>query len=203
MSFWSWSSERAAKIPVSAEPGFVKRYSTPASFRVWMSSMPPVPVMVLRMSVPLSRISSAGSASRQLRARRLERLARDLVGRPRPRRRIRRLVAHEPVIALPVQEPEDFLEGYASAAGREPIERLAGLEPGARNVAVLDVRDLAERDVVDRGQGGAAPPEVVRVEQEPAARVRGPVHDPAHHVEVVELLGLRVELDRELHAVRG
>src|SRR5262245_39696679 len=36
-------------MPVSAEPGLVKRYSTPASFRVWISSMPPVPVMVLRM----------------------------------------------------------------------------------------------------------------------------------------------------------
>src|SRR5262245_8810664 len=49
MSFWSPSSASAAKIPVSAEPGFVKRYSTPASFSVWMSSMPPVPVIVLRM----------------------------------------------------------------------------------------------------------------------------------------------------------
>jgi hypothetical protein len=27
----------------------VKRYSTPASLSVWRSSMPPVPVMVLRM----------------------------------------------------------------------------------------------------------------------------------------------------------
>src|SRR5512132_3044648 len=36
-------------MPVSAEPGLVKRYSTPASFRVWRSSIPPVPVMVLRM----------------------------------------------------------------------------------------------------------------------------------------------------------
>ena len=51
ISFWSWSSDSAAKIPVSAEPGFEKRKSTPASFRVWMSSMPPVPVMVLRMMV--------------------------------------------------------------------------------------------------------------------------------------------------------
>src|SRR5215468_12465799 len=49
MSFWSPSSAMAAKIPVSAEPGFVKRYSTPASFKVWRSSMPPVPVIVFRM----------------------------------------------------------------------------------------------------------------------------------------------------------
>src|SRR5262245_58004062 len=58
MSFWSPSSARAAKIPVSAEPGFVKRYSTPASFSVWSSSIPPVPVMVLRMLRPLSQIGS-------------------------------------------------------------------------------------------------------------------------------------------------
>src|SRR2546427_3737193 len=49
MSFWSPSSASAAKIPVSAEPGFVKRYSTPASLRVWISNIPPVPVIVLRM----------------------------------------------------------------------------------------------------------------------------------------------------------
>src|SRR5260221_10047723 len=36
-------------MPVSAEPGFVNRYSTPASFSVWRSSIPPVPVIVLRM----------------------------------------------------------------------------------------------------------------------------------------------------------
>src|SRR5882762_2332164 len=41
-------------MPVSAEPGFVKRYSTPASFRVWSSSMPPVPVMVFRMAPSLA-----------------------------------------------------------------------------------------------------------------------------------------------------
>src|SRR5258705_13619739 len=113
-----------------------------------MSSMPPVPVMVLRMN-SLSLSLSLRSAGWQVRARRFERLARALVGRTRPRRRIWRLVAHEPAIALPAQEPEDFLEGNASAAGRQPIQRLAGLEPGARHVAVLDVRDLAERHVVD------------------------------------------------------
>src|SRR5213594_1695352 len=130
---------------------------------------------------------SVGSASGWwTRARRLERLACDLVGRTRPRRRVRRLIAHEPAIALPVQELEDFLEGYAAPAGRQPIERLAGLEPGARNVAVLHVRDLGERHVVDRRQGGATPPEVIRVEQKSTARVRGLGHD----VEVVELLGL-------------
>src|SRR5512145_464574 len=103
-----------------------------------MSSMPPVPVMVLRMVLPLPL--SLGSANGQVRARRLERLACDLVGRTRPRRRIRRLVAHEPAIALAVQEPEDFFERNASPAGRQPVERLAGLEPGPRNVAVLHVR---------------------------------------------------------------
>jgi hypothetical protein len=36
-------------MPVSADPGFEKRYSTPASFRVWSRSMPPVPVMVFRI----------------------------------------------------------------------------------------------------------------------------------------------------------
>src|SRR4030095_3714283 len=111
-----------------------------------MSSMPPVPVMVLRMSLPLSpRISAAGSASRQLRARGLERLTRDVFRRARPGRRIRRLVAHEPAIALAVQEREDLLEGHAAAPRRQPVERLAGLEPGARHVAVLDVRDLPRR----------------------------------------------------------
>src|SRR5262249_52776676 len=45
----SLSSASAAKMPVSADPGFVKRYSTPASLSVWRSSIPPVPVMVLRM----------------------------------------------------------------------------------------------------------------------------------------------------------
>src|SRR5438128_1835323 len=50
-SRWSPSSARAAKMPVSADPGFVKRYSTPASFRVWISNIPPVPVMVLRMAL--------------------------------------------------------------------------------------------------------------------------------------------------------
>src|SRR5712664_3538347 len=49
-------------MPVSAEPGLVKRYSTPASFRVWRSSIPPVPVMVLRMGSPsLSRVVIGGS----------------------------------------------------------------------------------------------------------------------------------------------
>src|SRR6266571_1569889 len=48
-SRWSPASASAAKIPVSAEPGFVNRYSTPASFRVWSSNMPPVPVMVFRI----------------------------------------------------------------------------------------------------------------------------------------------------------
>src|SRR6266481_7960874 len=43
------SSAMAAKMPVSAEPGLVNRYSTPASLRVWRSSIPPVPVMVFRM----------------------------------------------------------------------------------------------------------------------------------------------------------
>ena len=44
---------------------------------------------------------------------------------------------------------------------------------------------------------------MIGVEQEPAARVRGLGDDPAHDVEVVELLGLRVELDGELHAMTG
>src|SRR6267142_1416762 len=138
-----------------------------------------------------------------MRARRLERLARDFVGGPRPRRGIRRLVAHEPAISLPVEEREDLLERHAAAAGRQPVERLAGLEPGARHVAVLDERDLAERHVVDGGQRGAAPLQMVGVEQEPAARVRGLAHDTPHDLEVVELLGLRVELDGQLHVVRG
>ena len=48
-SRWAPSSASAAKMPVSAEPGLEKRYSTPASFRVWSRSIPPVPVMVFRM----------------------------------------------------------------------------------------------------------------------------------------------------------
>src|SRR6266446_546296 len=67
-SRWSPSSASAAKIPVSADPGFVKRYSTPASFRVWRSSIPPVPVMVLRMVSPcrtsLSRSTIPGASAR-------------------------------------------------------------------------------------------------------------------------------------------
>src|SRR5258706_291531 len=34
-------------MPVSADPGFVKRYSTPASLSVCSSNIPPVPGMVL------------------------------------------------------------------------------------------------------------------------------------------------------------
>src|SRR5262245_39900204 len=99
-----------------------------------MSSMPPVPVMVLRIVVflPLSRISAAGSASRQLRPRGLERLARDVFRRARPGRRIRRLVAHEPPIALAVQEREDLLEGHAAAARRpRPGGGRSGAWPGS------------------------------------------------------------------------
>src|SRR5437870_13063712 len=118
MSFWSWSSERAAKIPVSADPGFEKRYSTPASFRVWTSNMPPVPVMVLRMAS-----LSLTSTDWELPARRLARLARDLVAGPRPRRRVRRLIAHEPAIALPIEQPENLLEHYAAPNGRQPVDR--------------------------------------------------------------------------------
>src|SRR5438067_3303307 len=162
--------------------------------------MPPVPVIVLRMVV-LSLISTI-STRWQLRACRLERLACDLVGGPRPRRRVRRLVAHESAIALPVEQREDLLERHTAPSGRQAIERLAGLEPGAWHVAVLDVRDLAERDVVDRGQAGAAPLQVIGVEQEPAARMRGLRDDAAHDVEVVELLGLGVELDGQLHPMR-
>src|SRR5437899_6940785 len=44
---------------------------------------------------------------------------------------------------------------------------------------------------------------MVRVEEQTAARMRGLADDPAHHVEVVELLGLRVELDGQAHAVLG
>src|SRR5438552_13445699 len=49
-------------MPVSAEPGFVKRYSTPASFRVWISNMPPVPVMVFRMRASLAFHAARGQA---------------------------------------------------------------------------------------------------------------------------------------------
>src|SRR5215470_14400289 len=154
--------------------------------------MPPVPVMVLRIGVlSLSskysaRLDRRGPqprdgpqralprlALRQLGPRRLERLARDLVGGPGPGRRVRRLVAHEAAVALAVEQREDLLERHAAPPGRQAVERLARLEPGARHVAVLEIRDLAERDVVDRLQAGAAALQVIGVEQEPAARVRG------------------------------
>jgi hypothetical protein len=51
-------------MPVSAEPGFVKRYSTPASFRVWISNIPPVPVMVFRMVDLVVRVHFFAQRSR-------------------------------------------------------------------------------------------------------------------------------------------
>src|SRR5262249_33480692 len=87
-------------------------------------------------------------ALRQLGPRRLERLARDLVGGSGPGRRVRRLVAHEAAVALAVEQREDLLERHAALSGRQPVQRLARLEPGAGHVAVLEIRDLAERDVV-------------------------------------------------------
>src|SRR6267142_1619485 len=160
--------------------------------------MPPVPVMVLRMEF-LSPISTRW----QVRAGGLECVARDLVGGTAPGRRFPRLVAHESAIALAVEQREDLLERHAPPPGRQPVERLAGLEPGARHVAVLEVRDLAERHVFDCGQAGAAPLQVIRVEQESTARVRGLRDDAAHDLEVIQLLGLRVELDGELHPMRS
>src|SRR5262249_60506446 len=109
----------------------------------------------------------------------------------------------EPAIALAIEQREYLLERYAARCGRQPVQRLAGLESGARHVAVLEVRDLAECDIVDRLQAGAAALQMIGVEQEPAARMRGLGDDAAHDLEVVELLGLRVELDGKLDPVRG
>src|SRR5262245_3567281 len=53
-------------MPVSADPGLVKRYSTPASLSVWMRIMPPVPVIVLRMGLPRRRRFAPGALYRAL-----------------------------------------------------------------------------------------------------------------------------------------
>src|SRR5262249_2505670 len=120
--------------------------------------MPPVPVMVLRIGVlslsskysarlgrrgaqPRGGLQSALQRSarrRPLGQRRLERLARDLVGGSGPGRRVRRLVAHEAAVALAVEQREDLLEWHAAPSGRKPVQRLTRLEPGAGHVAVLE-----------------------------------------------------------------
>ena len=60
-----------------------------------------------------------------------------------------------PRVALCVDQLEELAERDDAPARREPVERLAGLEPGRRDVAELDVGDLA------RGRGprpGGGPP---------------------------------------------
>src|SRR5438046_1184791 len=137
--------------------------------------------------------------ARQAGARGVERFARDLLGGARPRRGVRRLVAQEAAVALEVEEREELAEGHDALARGQPIHELPGLEAAPRHVAELHVGDLAEADVLDVGEARAAPPEVVGVEQEPAARVGRLRHHLAHARHRVELLGLRVELDRQPH----
>src|SRR5438034_7442390 len=112
----------------------------------------------------------------------------------------RSLVAHEPAVALRIDEREELFERHHAAAGRKPIGDLPGLDARG-HVAERTVDELVAANVVDVTQRGAAPPEVVGVEQEPAARVPGRDHHLAHPCQRVELLGLRVELDREPHAM--
>src|SRR5438046_698745 len=135
----------------------------------------------------------------QAGGRGVERFARDLLGGARPRRGVRRLVAQEAAVALEVEEREELAEGHDALARGQPIHELPGLEAAPRHVAELHVGDLAEADVLDVAESRAAPPEVVGVEQEPAARVGRLRHHLAHARHRVELLGLRVELDRQPH----
>src|SRR5262249_12725360 len=98
---------------------------------------------------------------------------------------------------------EELFERDAAPAGRQAIERLAGLEAAARHVAELDVRDVGGRDIVDRSEVGAAAPEMVGVEQEPAARMSAASVELTNALQAVELLRLRVEFEGEPHAVAG
>src|SRR5258705_8247823 len=77
---WSPSSAMAAKIPVSAEPGLVKRYSTPASLSVCRRSIPPVPVIVLRMGdLAVMRGPSCRGGELALQCIHLPQIASDIV----------------------------------------------------------------------------------------------------------------------------
>src|SRR6266849_2093871 len=151
-------------MPVSAEPGLVKRYSTPASFRVWSSSIPPVPVMVLRM-VDLAVIDRSqwrtGPASRKP-----EQYSRAIapglvvagrtrypVGRPHElrfqsgRAGIRRRSTRFPARA-PARDIPDRRDGRGLRIGRPFAIIPAG--PGRPGLAVLDVAARLRRP-------GAAP----------------------------------------------
>src|SRR5262245_24137786 len=148
-SFWSPSSASPAKMPVSAEPGFVKRYSTPASFRVWISNIPPVPVMVFRMVDLVVRVHVFAGRGRGATAASGGALARDgqalaavvvLVDPGASLDEARRTERRE--IEGPGRPEQDPL-GQASADGRGRLERRARVpqhdkQPGYRRDLVDD-----------------------------------------------------------------
>src|SRR5439155_7809726 len=103
-------------------------------------------------------------------------------------------------VALPENGSEHLAERDAPLPRWQTVERLARLEPRARHVAVLDVGDLRERNVVKRRRRRARAAEVIGFEQESHGGMRRLRQQLASHLERVELRGLAVELECHPHA---